>query len=96
MTALPSRAIALILSSGERASVTHTNGDHTTLEVPKAFPHGSTISAQIVGSEFNLEVKVFRCQRQGEQYRVDGRVKNRSRGLITLLVAAPSSPDDPR
>jgi hypothetical protein len=94
MTAQPFRAIALILSSGEPASVTYTNGDHTSLEVPKAFPHGSTVSARIVGSTFNLEVKVFRCQQAGERYRVDGRVKNQSRGLKALLLAGP--PSEPR
>jgi hypothetical protein len=89
MTAPPSRAIVLILSSGETAALTYTDGDHTSLVVPKAFPHGSTVSAQIAGSEFNLEVKVFRCQRSGGSYRVDGRVKNASRALRSFLLAGP-------
>jgi hypothetical protein len=65
--------------------VVRTDGDKTSLDVPKAFPHGSTVSAQILGSGFNLEVKVFRCQRVGETYRVDGRVKNASRALRAAL-----------
>jgi hypothetical protein len=78
--------IALVLSSGEPALILQTDGDKTSLEVPRAFPHGSTITGQIVDSEFNVEVKVFRCQRVGAAYRVDGRVKNASRALKAALL----------
>jgi hypothetical protein len=82
----PKGTIALVLTSGEPALLTQTDGDKTSLEVPKAFPHGSTVSGQIRDSEFCIEVKVFRCQRVGAVFRVDGRIKNVSRALKATLL----------
>lgn len=86
VTVETARTIALLLSSGEPAALVSSDGDKTVLEVPKAFPHGSTVSAQVAGSEYNVEVKVFRCQRAGAAYRVEGRIKNASRALKTAIL----------
>lgn len=78
---------AIRLASGEPGTVLVTDGDKATLECPKAFPHGATVSALLEGSEFHLELKVFRCKKVGELYRVDGRLKNVSRAFKATLFA---------
>jgi|GEM_PF-1773689 len=78
---------ALRLSSGEVGALLSTDGDKATLECPKAFPHGSTVSALLEGSEFHLVLKVFRCKKVGESYRIDGRLKNVSRAFKATLFA---------
>lgn len=91
---------AIRLASGEPGTVLMTDGDKATLHCPKAFPHGATVSALLEGSEFHLELKVFRCKKEGESYRIDGRLKNVSRAFKATLFAkmalAPSEPSSSR
>lgn len=75
------------LVSGEEGFILSTDGDKATLECPKAFPHGATVSALLEGSEFHVELKVFRCKKMGETYRIDGRLKNVSRAFKGALLS---------
>lgn len=80
--------IPLTLNSGDDAWVLLSTGDKATLETPRAFPHGSTVIATIRGTEHALRLKVFRCKKVDEYFRVEGRLEGATRILRSLLSEA--------
>lgn len=87
--------ISLILSTGEAAWVLSASGDRATLETPAAYPHGSTVVARIESTEHSLRLKVFRCKKVDETFRVDGRIEGATKALRAFLADSLKPPADP-
>ena len=86
-----SRTTPILLATGEAALVISTDGDKTTLQTPRAFPHGSTVSGVVDGGGPPFQLKVHRCKQEGGLFRVEGRIRSASRELRRALGVEPSA-----
>ena len=62
------------------------DGDATTILSPQASPPGSTVVATLEGVSRELELKVKNCKRDGELFRIDGRLRNAPKEVRDRLV----------
>ncbi len=76
----------LTLKNGEHAEIVASDGDTTTLLCPFASAPGSTVSGQLDGIDFELQLKVKRCRREGELFRIEGRLRNAAREVRERLT----------
>ncbi len=71
----------VILKSGGNARILESDGDKTTIESPEAFPPGSTVLGAVDGVSAEFHLKVKSCKRQGETFRIEGRLRNATREM---------------
>ncbi len=78
----------LVLQNGQRAEVLESDGDATTILSPAASPPGSTVVGRLEGIAFDLQLKVKSCKREGDGFRIEGRLRNASREVRDRLTGA--------
>lgn len=76
----------IVLKNGKRAEVVQSDGDNTIILSPQASPPGSTVVATLEGVSRELELKVKSCKREGELYRIEGRLRNAPKEIRDRLV----------
>ncbi len=83
----------LLLKNGQRAEVVESDGDNTAILSPAASPPGSTVVGRLEGIDFDLQLKVKSCKRQGDAFRIEGRLRNASREVRERLTGTSSGSD---
>jgi hypothetical protein len=78
----------LTLQNGQRAEVVASDGDATIILSPAASPPGSTVVGRLEGIDFDLQLKVKSCKRDGGAFRIEGRLRNASREVRERLTGA--------
>lgn len=79
------------LTRGGTAHLLEIEGDRATLSSPIASPPGSTLTGTVPGVATELQLKVKSCKRDGNRFRIEGRLRNATRELRDRLrnAAAP-------
>jgi hypothetical protein len=78
----------LVLQNGQRAEVLESDGDTTAISSPTASPPGSTVVGRLEGIDFDLQLKVKSCKREGDAFRIEGRLRNASREVRDRLTGS--------
>lgn len=78
--------LKIVLSTGEDASVLESDGDKTMILATRAFPPGSTLTAQAATMDKPFSMKVSRSKRSTHGFEVEGRIRNASRELRDWLT----------
>lgn len=79
-------SLAITLRQGKTAFLIETDGDKTVVASPIPSPPGSTLAGTIEGAAAELQVKVKNCRREGELFRIEGRLRNATRELLDRLL----------
>lgn len=75
------------LKSGQRAEVVQSDGDTTTILSPQASPPGSTVVATLEGIASELQLKVKSCKKDGDLFRIEGRLRNAPKEVRDRLTS---------
>ncbi len=84
----PDSSVRVQLPSGEFASVVRSDGDKTTIHSPVPAPPGATVRGRVDGCAVEFQLKVRNCVKRGDDFEIDGRLRNATRDLKALLVQA--------
>lgn len=80
-------SLAITLRQGKTAQLLETDGDKTVVASPIPSPPGSTLAGTIEGVATELQVKVKSCRKEGDLFRIEGRLRNATRELRDRLLA---------
>jgi hypothetical protein len=80
------KILSITLPTGESATLVKSDGDKTTILSPLPAPPGATVRGRIDGCSVEFQLKVRNCVRKGELFEIDGRTRNPSREVRTLLI----------
>ena len=78
-------------TKGGEADLVALEGDHVTLSSTTSSPPGSYVDGALVNDATAIRIKVRGCRRDGERYRIDGRILDASKTLRLQLGALVSS-----
>lgn len=76
----------IALRQGGTARVLETDGDRTVVLSPIASPPGSTLAGTLSGVTAEFQLKVKSCRREGDTFRIEGRLRNATRELKERLL----------
>lgn len=83
----------LRLAKGGEAEIVALDGERVTLLSPASAPPGATIDGDLPLNEPTpLRIKVRGCKRDGENFRIDGRIVDLSKSTRERLAALVSKP----
>ena len=66
-----------------------SDGDKTAIQSPEPAPPGATVRGRIAGCAVEFQLKVRNCVKKGNSFEIDGRLRNASRELKTLIARGP-------
>lgn len=79
--------LPITLRQGGTAFLVETDGDKTVVASPLPSPPGSTLAATVEDVAGELQVKVKSCRKDGELFRIEGRLRNATRELRERLLS---------
>lgn len=79
-------SLPITLRQGGTAQLLETDGDKAAVASPVPSPPGSTLAGTIPGAAVEFQLKVKLCRREGEGFRIEGRLRNATRELKDLLL----------
>ena len=82
---------ALRWAKGGEADLVALDGDRVTLSSTMSSPPGSYVDGALVNDGTAIRIKVRGCKKDGERYRIDGRILDLSKTLRLQLVGLVSS-----
>lgn len=82
-------SLSIVLTRGGTARLLETDGDKTTLLCPIASPPGSTLTGAVEGVAAEFQLKVKSCKKEGDAFRIEGRLRNATRELRERLLQNP-------
>jgi hypothetical protein len=74
-------------NKGGDANFVTQDGDRVTLDSSLSSPPGSLIDGTLVNGGDAIRIKVRGCKRDGERFRIEGRIIDASRDLRERLAA---------
>ncbi len=77
----------LVFDKGGEADVVAIDGERVTLRSTISSPPGSPLSGKLRDGDTPIRIKVHGCKREGEGFRIEGRVIDLSRELRASLQA---------
>lgn len=86
-------SLSILLTRGGTAHLLVIDGDRAALSSPVASPPGSTLTGTVAGVSAELQLKVKSCKKEGDRFRIEGRLRNTTRELRDRLHQAASSID---
>jgi hypothetical protein len=78
--------VAIVLHQGGIAHLLQTDGDKTVVQSPLASPPGSTLAGRVEGQAAEFQLKVKNCRREGDGFRIEGRLRNATKDLKERLL----------
>lgn len=76
----------MTLPSGALAFLEESDGHKTVVRSPEPSPPGSVVRAKVEGVSIEFQLKVRNCRKDGELFRIDGRMQNATREMKAWLV----------
>ncbi len=76
-----------IFDKGGEANLVAIDGERVTLEATISSPPGSPLKGKLRGGGLPIRINVHGCRREGEGFRIEGRVIDLSRELRAALTA---------
>ena len=74
-------------AKGGDANIVSIDGDRVTLDSSLSSPPGSLFEGTLVNDGGMIRIKVRGCKKDGERFRIEGRILDASRDLRTRLAA---------
>ena len=72
---------------GGDATIVAIDVDRVTLDSSMSSPPGSLVDGTLVNGGGSIRIKVRGCRKDGERFRIEGRILDASRDLRTRLAA---------
>ena len=74
-------------AKGGEADIVALDGDRVTLASTMSSPPGSYVDGALVNDGTTIRIKVRGCKKDGERFRIDGRILDLSKSLRQQLLA---------
>lgn len=75
----------MTLLSGAIAYLAESDGHKTVIRSPEPSPPGSVVRAKVEGLTIEFQLKVRNCRKDGDLFRIDGRMQNATREMKAWL-----------